>query len=114
MITVTIILTAVTAYLWYGFTKVAPAFIAREVAEFIDQYPELADEPNRVAIERREKAGLSIVPALIWPIYLATRALTGHLADRAPRTDHELHQQLEISQHRIAELERELGIEESP
>ncbi|ASU81520.1 hypothetical protein CDO52_00815 [Nocardiopsis gilva YIM 90087] len=109
MIILAVIIAVAAAYLWYGFARVAPTFVARMVAEFIEDYPTLAAKPRRVAQERREQAGFAIGIALSWPLYLTGRALTGGIADRAPLTDHELRQQLQEKERRIAERERRIA-----
>lgn len=110
MLTLAVVLAALAAYLWYGFTRVAPAYVTRKVAAQCAFLPTSAKDPAWVARERRDAAGDAIGLALVWPAYLAGRALTGSIADQAPFTDHELRQRLAERDRRIAELHRELNM----
>jgi hypothetical protein len=115
--TALIVLACVSAYLVIGFRFAAPRWVVREMHSNVRRFPSQARDPDRVARWRREAAGEGIVVALSWPFFAAGALLARGIARSAPLTDHELRQQSDAKDRRIAEqqayiarLERENGV----
>lgn len=111
MIPLAITFAVLIGYLWVGFAHVAPSYVAREMEAFARRCPTLVNDRQYVADRRRSTCGEAVFIAVVWLPYLAGRAATGAIARRAPFTDHELREQNRQQANRIAELERELGID---
>lgn len=114
MITLVIVLACVAGYLGIGFGYVAPRWAAREVENDIRNFKSLAGDPGRIDEWRRSAAGFAVVIALVWPLSLACRWLVDRIVDATPPSSRELEELAKQQAARIAELERELGIEERP
>ena len=93
----------VAVYLAIGLCWVAPRYVTRAVANYIQWYPLSAKERSQIEEWRREQAVISILIAAVWPFYFLGRFLIGWVTRAALPTSYELTQ-------RIAELEEQLGM----
>lgn len=105
-----LVVAGIAGYLWYGFRVIAPRYVNECMEEWTSKFDILSRDPDYVRRHRRFEAGMAIGPALVWPFWLLTQALTKSIEDAAPLTDHELRLQLQEKDQYIEKLEIETGI----
>ena len=97
------------AYFATGMRLVGRPYVTRSVQSRCERYPNLA--VDHTEDWRRVATFEALFVSAIWPLYLTFRSLVSRVADGAPLSDYELRRELEGRDRRIAELERELGVD---